>query len=45
MPVFIAGVGLLFSIVGTWVIKIKDNNAKEKEVQGAFNLGNWVRFY
>ncbi len=41
MPVLIAGVGLLFSIVGTWVIKIKNNDAKEKEVQGAFNLGNW----
>ncbi len=41
MPVLIAGVGLLFSIVGTWVIKIKNNDAKEKQVQGAFNLGNW----
>ena len=41
MPVLIAGVGLVFSIVGTWVIKIKNNEAKEKEVQGAFNLGNW----
>ena len=41
MPVVIAGVGLIFSIMGTWVIKIKDNDAKEKEVQGAFNLGNW----
>ena len=41
MPVLIAGVGPVFSIVGTWVIKIKNNEAKEKEVQGAFNLGNW----
>ncbi|MFK7785158.1 MAG: sodium-translocating pyrophosphatase [Crocinitomicaceae bacterium] len=41
MPVLIAGVGLLLSIVGTWVIKIKSNDAKEKQVQGAFNLGNW----
>ncbi|NVK65825.1 MAG: sodium-translocating pyrophosphatase [Flavobacteriales bacterium] len=41
MPVLIAGVGLIFSIVGTWVIKIKNNDAKEKQVQGAFNLGNW----
>lgn len=41
MPILIAGVGILFSIMGTWVIKIKDNNAKEKQVQGAFNLGNW----
>jgi len=41
MPVLIAGVGLVFSIIGTWVIRIKNNEAKEKEVQGAFNLGNW----
>jgi K(+)-stimulated pyrophosphate-energized sodium pump len=41
MPVLIAGVGLIFSIVGTWVIRIKNNDAKEKQVQGAFNLGNW----
>jgi len=41
MPVLIAGVGVVFSIIGTWVIRIKNNEAKEKEVQGAFNLGNW----
>ena len=41
MPVLIAGVGILFSIFGSWVIKIKNNDAKEKQVQGAFNLGNW----
>ncbi|MFT5778285.1 MAG: K(+)-stimulated pyrophosphate-energized sodium pump [Crocinitomicaceae bacterium] len=41
MPVFIAGTGILFSILGTLVIRIKSNDAKEKQVQGAFNLGNW----
>ena len=41
LPVLIAGVGLIFSIIGTFVIKIKSNDAKEKQVQGAFNLGNW----
>ena len=41
MPVLIAGAGLIFSIIGTFVIKIKNNDAKEKQVQGAFNLGNW----
>lgn len=41
MPILIAGVGLVFSIFGTWVIRIKNNDAKEKQVQGAFNLGNW----
>ena len=41
MPVLIAGVGILFSIVGSMVVKVKNNEAKEKQVQGAFNLGNW----
>ncbi|MEJ6583898.1 MAG: sodium-translocating pyrophosphatase [Crocinitomicaceae bacterium] len=41
LPVLIAGVGIIFSIIGSWVISIKNNDAKEKQVQGAFNLGNW----
>jgi K(+)-stimulated pyrophosphate-energized sodium pump len=41
LPMAIAGFGILFSIIGTMMVKIKDNNAKEKEVQGALNLGNW----
>lgn len=41
LPVLIAGLGILFSIAGTMVVRIKDENAKEKEVQGAFNIGNW----
>ncbi len=28
MPVLIAGVGVVFSIIGTWVIRIKNNEAK-----------------
>ncbi|WP_291116361.1 sodium-translocating pyrophosphatase [Flavobacterium sp. UBA6135] len=42
LPMAIAGFGILFSIIGTMLVKIKDNNAKEKEVQGALNVGNWV---
>ncbi len=42
LPMAIAGFGILFSIIGTFLVKIKDNNAKEKQVQGALNLGNWV---
>ncbi len=42
LPMAIAGFGILFSIIGTMLVKIKDNNAKEKEVQGALNIGNWV---
>lgn len=42
LPMAIAGFGILFSIVGTMLVKIKDNNAKEAQVQGALNVGNWV---
>jgi K(+)-stimulated pyrophosphate-energized sodium pump len=42
LPMAIAGFGILFSIVGTMLVKIKSNDAKEKQVQGALNVGNWV---
>ncbi|PZR21646.1 MAG: sodium-translocating pyrophosphatase [Flavobacterium psychrophilum] len=42
LPMAIAGFGILFSIIGTMLVKIKDNNAKEAQVQGALNVGNWV---
>lgn len=42
LPMTIAGFGILFSIIGTMMVKIKDNDAKEKQVQGALNVGNWV---
>ncbi|AWH84993.1 sodium-translocating pyrophosphatase [Flavobacterium album] len=42
LPMAIAGFGILFSIIGTLLVKIKDNNAKEAQVQGALNMGNWV---
>jgi len=42
LPVAIAGVGIIISIIGTLLVKIKDNNAKESEVMGALNIGNWV---
>ena len=41
LPILIAGLGIIFSIIGTVFIKIKDNNAREKEVQRALNIGNW----
>ncbi len=41
LPVLIAGLGIIFSIIGTFFIKIKDNSAKEAKVQGALNMGNW----
>lgn len=42
LPLVIAGVGILASIVGTFFVKIKDNDAKEAQVQGSLNLGNYV---
>lgn len=38
LPMMIAGLGLLFSIVGTWFVRIKNEN---DSVQKALNLGNW----
>ena len=42
LPMAIAGFGILFSIIGTMVVKISDDNAKENEVQKALNIGNWI---
>ncbi len=42
LPLVIAGVGIIASILGTFLVKIKNNEAKEKQVQAALDLGNWV---
>ncbi len=42
LPVVIAGVGILASIIGTFLVKISNNEAKEAQVQKALDLGNWV---
>ncbi|MFY7671992.1 sodium-translocating pyrophosphatase [Tenacibaculum sp. MEBiC06402] len=42
LPLVIAGVGIVASIIGTFLVKIKDNTAKEPEVQKALDLGNWA---
>lgn len=42
LPMAIAGFGILFSIIGTMLVKISSDSAKEKQVQGALNVGNWV---
>ena len=42
LPVMIAGVGIIASIIGTFLIRIKDNAAKEAQVQGALDRGNIV---
>ena len=42
LPMSIAGFGILFSIIGTLLVKISSDSAKEAEVQKALNIGNWV---
>ena len=38
LPMIIAGMGLIFSIVGTFFVRIKNDNGN---VQQALNIGNW----
>ncbi|MEE1883815.1 sodium-translocating pyrophosphatase [Pedobacter flavus] len=38
LPMLICGLGILFSIIGTWFVTIKD---EKSNVQNALNLGNW----
>lgn len=42
LPLVIAGVGIVASIIGTFLVNIKDNTAKESQVQKALDTGNWV---
>lgn len=39
LPMVIAGLGLVFSIVGTWFVRVKNET---DNVQTALNLGNWA---
>ncbi|MEP5634913.1 MAG: sodium/proton-translocating pyrophosphatase, partial [Maribacter dokdonensis] len=36
------GVGIIISILGTLLVKIKSNDAKEAQVMAALNIGNWT---
>jgi len=42
LPMAIAGVGIIISLVGTLFVKINSNDAKEAEVMGALNKGNGI---
>lgn len=43
LPILIAGMGIIFSIIGTFFVNVKnDGTATEKHVQSALNMGNWV---
>lgn len=42
LPMLIAGVGILFSIIGTFFVRISDNaGVNTSNVQRALNMGNW----
>ncbi len=43
LPIFIAGLGIIFSMVGMSLVRVKDDdNASADTVQKALNLGNWT---
>ena len=42
LPMSIAGVGIVISIIGTFFVNISSNDAKESQVQKALNIGNWI---
>lgn len=42
LPIVIAGVGIVASIIGTFLVKVSNNDAKEADVQKALNIGNWT---
>ena len=41
LPMSIAGVGIIISLLGTMLVNIKSNDAKESQVMAALNKGNW----
>jgi K(+)-stimulated pyrophosphate-energized sodium pump len=42
LPMLIAGVGILFSIIGTWFVRVSDSaGINTDNVQKALNMGNW----
>jgi K(+)-stimulated pyrophosphate-energized sodium pump len=42
LPMSIAGVGIIISLIGTFLVQISSNDAKEADVQKALNIGNWA---
>lgn len=42
LPMLIAGLGIIFSIIGTFFVRISDNaGLSVSKVQAALNMGNW----
>jgi K(+)-stimulated pyrophosphate-energized sodium pump len=42
LPIMIAGIGIILSIIGTWFVKVDDKMMTTEAVQKALNTGNWV---
>ena len=42
LPMAIAGAGIIISIIGTMLVKINSNDAREAQVMNALNIGNWT---
>ena len=45
LPMAIAGLGIIISLIGTLFVKINSNSAKEAEVMGALNKGNGISIF
>ncbi len=42
LPMLIAGLGIVFSIIGTWFVRVSDSvGVSTSAVQKALNMGNW----
>ncbi len=42
LPMLIAGAGIIFSIIGTWFVRISESaGLSTAKVQSALNMGNW----
>jgi K(+)-stimulated pyrophosphate-energized sodium pump len=42
LPILIAGLGILFSIAGSFLVSVSDNDTSIDGVQNALNKGNWI---
>lgn len=41
LPMLIAGLGIIFSLVGSLLVRVGEGNASAQTVQNALNRGNW----
>jgi K(+)-stimulated pyrophosphate-energized sodium pump len=41
LPMLIAGLGIIFSLIGSLLVRVSDDNLSAQAVQSALNRGNW----